>query len=180
VEKFGDIVPELETHQDLAGIRLENIPAQVAAPLKEFWKIKQDHNVLPLRNEIRKIWKERDLTVKRLGVLRIAQHQYHQLWASDTDPSWAFPNADRASRLRFPTPFQQILEYLIRPNVHTSICTNPRCSAPYFFSSRLGQKFCSDACALPAQREFKRRWWAEHGRKWRANRKKKRLRGKRR
>lgn len=42
-------------------------------------------------------------------------------------------------------------------------CPNPECPAPYFIAKRRSQKYCSEICALPAQREFKRRWWAEHG-----------------
>ncbi len=42
-------------------------------------------------------------------------------------------------------------------------CPNASCPAPYFVARRRSQKYCSDACALPSQREFKRRWWAEHG-----------------
>jgi hypothetical protein len=180
MEKFGDIVPGIIFGRVSGRIlRMQDLAPSAAAGIKEVCKNEHTHNLLPLRDAVRNVWKERDLTARRLGILRIAQDQYHQYWASDTDPSWAFPkDVDRASR-PIPTPFQQMLEYLIRPNVRTSICTNPQCSAPYFFSSRLGRKFCSDACALPAQRKFKRRWWAEHGREWRAKRKGKRLRGKR-
>lgn len=45
----------------------------------------------------------------------------------------------------------------------TRYCPNPECPAPYFIAKRRSQKYCSEICALPAQREFKRRWWAEHG-----------------
>jgi len=40
---------------------------------------------------------------------------------------------------------------------------NPDCKAPYFFARRRSQKYCRDLCALPSQKEFKRRWCAEHG-----------------
>lgn len=51
-------------------------------------------------------------------------------------------------------------------------CPNPHCGAPHFIARRRSQKYCSDACSLPAQREFKRAWWDEHGKGWRAERKK--------
>jgi hypothetical protein len=184
MEKFADIVTGF-IFGPYGGLILtvRDLTSGKAAMTKEDCKNEHNHELLPLRDAIRKVWRERDLTVKRLAVLKIAQDNiYHHLFvlAGDSDPSWAFSrDVGSASRLGIPTPFQQILEYLIRPNVRTSICTNPQCSAPYFFSSRLGQKFCSDACALPAQRKFKRRWWAEHGREWRAKRKKKRVRRKR-
>lgn len=39
---------------------------------------------------------------------------------------------------------------------------NPRgtCVTPYFIKYRPQQRFCSEDCALPAQREAKRRWWS--------------------
>ena len=46
-------------------------------------------------------------------------------------------------------------------------CPTPACAAPYFIAQRRSQRYCSDACALPAQREFKRIWWREHGNQWR-------------
>lgn len=49
-------------------------------------------------------------------------------------------------------------------------CANPECPAPYFLAMRRSQKYCSETCALPAQREFKRAWWAEHGEQWRKKR----------
>lgn len=47
------------------------------------------------------------------------------------------------------------------------LCPNPTCPAPYFIAKRRSQKYCSDACSLPAQREFKKAWWREHGSDWR-------------
>ncbi len=55
-------------------------------------------------------------------------------------------------------------------------CPNPSCPAPYFIAKKGRQKYCSDACALPAQRQFKKSWWAEHGKEWRQKRKAKQAR----
>lgn len=51
-------------------------------------------------------------------------------------------------------------------------CVNPACPAPYYIAKRRGQKFCTEICAAPAQREQKSAWWSEHGEKWRKKRKK--------
>jgi hypothetical protein len=60
------------------------------------------------------------------------------------------------------TPLEAML-YHFRRNVGRALhCPNPDCVAPYFFSQKKGQKYCSDVCALPAQREAKRRWWREN------------------
>jgi hypothetical protein len=41
-------------------------------------------------------------------------------------------------------------------------CRNPECAAPFFFVRRKGQEFCSEECALPAQRRAKSEWWARN------------------
>jgi hypothetical protein len=51
----------------------------------------------------------------------------------------------------------------------TRKCQNPTCSAPYFLASRRDQKFCNEQCSrLVANR----RWWDQHGSKWRSDHKK--------
>jgi hypothetical protein len=62
-----------------------------------------------------------------------------------------------------PTLFEQALMWFVDVRDRARHCPNPDCPAPYYFAKRRSQKYCSDSCALPAQREFKRRWWAEHG-----------------
>jgi hypothetical protein len=62
-----------------------------------------------------------------------------------------------------PTPFEKALLWFVDVRDRARHCPNPDCPAPYYFATRRSQKYCSDRCALPAQREFKRRWWAEHG-----------------
>jgi hypothetical protein len=41
-------------------------------------------------------------------------------------------------------------------------CGNPDCPAPYFIALKRWQKFCSEECAGPVNREQKRRWWHEN------------------
>jgi hypothetical protein len=57
---------------------------------------------------------------------------------------------------------------LLQHSRELAICGNRtgECPTPYFLKYRPRQKFCSDACALPAQREFKRKWWSAHGKEW--------------
>jgi hypothetical protein len=52
-------------------------------------------------------------------------------------------------------------------------CENPACPAPYYIAKRRNQKFCTEICAAPAQREQKSAWWSEHGEKWRKKQKSK-------
>ena len=71
------------------------------------------------------------------------------------------------------TPFTVAMTYLSLILERTRRCKNPSCKAmPFFFARKKGQEYCSDACAAEAQREYKRKWWAEHGKQWRKERKK--------
>lgn len=50
--------------------------------------------------------------------------------------------------------------FYLRHNRNRALhCPNPECPAPYFFSSKKGQKYCSPECAKPSQRQSKRQWW---------------------
>jgi hypothetical protein len=50
------------------------------------------------------------------------------------------------------------------------VCTNRDCPARHFFARRSTQLYCSEECAKPAQREYKRRWWSKEGEAWRKGR----------
>ena len=50
------------------------------------------------------------------------------------------------------------------------ICKRPDCPTPYFIAGHLKQRFCSDKCAGWGQRQWKKKWWKEHGDTWRARR----------
>jgi hypothetical protein len=61
---------------------------------------------------------------------------------------------------------------LLQHSQKLALCANKdnECPSPYFVRKKKGQKFCSEACAAPSQREFKRRWFQEHGEEWRKQR----------
>jgi hypothetical protein len=63
---------------------------------------------------------------------------------------------------------------LLQHSRRLGICANKEhgCPTPYFLKTKPKHRFCSEACAAPTQREFKRRWWAEHGDEWRHKRQK--------
>jgi hypothetical protein len=73
---------------------------------------------------------------------------------------------------------------LLQHSQRLGICENKDagdCPTPYFLKYRPSTRFCSEACALTAQRESKRRWWREHGHDWlnkRASMSKSRRKGK--
>jgi hypothetical protein len=124
--------------------------------------------LLPLRDAVRRLWisDERD---KRWGTFRILE-KYFLLGSRrftegpvKDDGEWFLP-ADLGPE----TICERIFTHMSGP---TTRCHNPDCPhAPYFFATRRSQKYCSDECAIPAQREFKRKWWRENGARWRARR----------
>jgi hypothetical protein len=61
-----------------------------------------------------------------------------------------------------------VIWYATKISDRMRVCANPDCRARYFVASKRIQKYCSKACAAPAQRALKRTWWKEHGPKWRA------------
>lgn len=60
------------------------------------------------------------------------------------------------------TPIEAAIFHLRHNRNRALHCPNPECPAPYFFSTKKGQKYCSLECAKPSQRESKRKWWAEN------------------
>jgi hypothetical protein len=80
------------------------------------------------------------------------------------------PDSNWFPQIPPPTPFEQALLYLVKYADKACYCRNPECPAPYFFTKRKNQRYCSESCAAPAQRDMKRKWWAEHGEEWRAAR----------
>jgi hypothetical protein len=54
---------------------------------------------------------------------------------------------------------------LLQHSRRLGVCKNPDGSSwchPYFIKYRARQKFCSDACAAPAKRDAKLKWWHEN------------------
>jgi hypothetical protein len=126
---------------------------------------------IPLREWLRSAWVAKDQ--------RTRAWLLHQLISNEaclhTGERWAltsvaFLNGPIVVSLGPPTPFEQAATFLLNPKARTRVCKNNNCATRYFFAHKRNQIYCSDACALPAQREFKRRWWKQNGKKWRKNR----------
>jgi hypothetical protein len=116
------------------------------------------------KEAVRRVWLLPDLRSKRWYVHRIltkfvfgdSRESYTDLVQGPLGP---------------PSRLERILEELVRSNDSACHCRNSYCPAPFFFATRRGQKYCSEACAEPAQREAKQKWWSEHGKDWRDQRK---------
>lgn len=125
--------------------------------------------VATLRNILNDLWTEPDARQKEWGVFAFRYALYK--WGDDTlEGDNLFKilyQPEKRFRVPPPTPFEQALSHLVKAGDRARYCANPECPAPYFFVTRKNQRYCSEICAAPAQRELKRKWWAEHGEEWR-------------
>ena len=56
-------------------------------------------------------------------------------------------------------------------------CKRQDCPHRYFIAGNLKQTFCSEVCAQWGQRQWKKEWWTEHGKSWRAKRRRQKQNG---
>lgn len=75
------------------------------------------------------------------------------------------------------TAFQAAVYELLRHSRQARVCANPDCANPYFLTSDPRRKFCSVECTQPAQKQWRRTWWEQHGKEWRKKRAKKSTKG---
>ena len=72
----------------------------------------------------------------------------------------------RAQNLRLFMVMEIVTSHLERLRV----CKRPGCATPYFVAHHAKEAYCSPSCAEWAQAEIKKKWWAESGKSWLANR----------
>jgi hypothetical protein len=113
-----------------------------------------------LSQGLRRVWDQPDHRTKEWGAILLRHHAYA---AAGDDALNHLSTLGVSGPLPLPTPFEQVLLHFVGMADRARHCENPDCLAPYFFAKRRSQKYCSERCALPAQREFKRRWWTDHG-----------------
>jgi hypothetical protein len=134
--------------------------------------------VIELRDGLRMIWIAPDQRTKEWAIVRMID----AVVIDEANPRdhVGFPifSIGNGPMIPLPTPtlLEQILVYLRKQAHRTKVCPCPGCPAPYFLARRRSQKYCSDACSLPSQREFKRRWWAKNGTNWRRQKRRSRTR----
>ena len=134
-----------------------------------------------LQSAVHEVWESQSeaewlLFLLRLRVTEIYNSGYFDYLDRERDesgeaigklrPLWP-PHPDRQ------LPIDLVMEYFRRNHYRAKTCPNQDCLTPYFFAKKSRQVYCSDVCSAEAQREYKRRWWAEHGRQWRKGSKKK-------
>ncbi len=125
-----------------------------------------DQDLLELRDDLRLVWDTPDRRHRDWYLFQLRQTFHHDVIMGDVLDKREAPNPGRLSgRLAAPpalTPFEAALEYFrTRIGDRAKHCGGPDCPAPYFIAVKRWQKYCSLACAGPAGREAKRKWWHE-------------------
>jgi hypothetical protein len=129
---------------------------------------KFDYWLLRLRATLRSIWRAPDRRTKEWGMFRISQDFYGQGVRELVDHPYGNEGDFVLLGLRPPSRGERLLLEFMRWAELTRYCGNPDCPAPYFIATRRSQKYCGLECSKPAQREAKRKWWAENGRRKRS------------
>lgn len=115
--------------------------------------------LITLRDDVRTIWREDDLETK----------EWRVYWLRG-DPTMSASYLATLDPHMRPKTFDKAVLHLLKSASRLRCCRNPECAAPYFFARRRSQKYCSEDCTLPFQRDYKRRWWHKNGDQWRKSR----------
>ena len=121
-----------------------------------------------LRDMLRRAWDASDVrerewllfrfrdscaAMDRRGAMTLKERMKEDFTADVTGPRYAPPPVTAVEAAAF---------YLQQHSDRACHCLNPDCPAPYFIAPRRRQKYCSEECAKPSQRESKRMWWANN------------------
>jgi hypothetical protein len=79
-------------------------------------------------------------------------------------PRWTTGEFDYSPR----NDFQRALYLLFKNSWRAKIC--PQCDS-YFVANKVSQRYCSTDCSDKVQSELRLRWWRQHGKQWREQRK---------
>ena len=131
-------------------------------------------DLIEIRNLLRRAWDAPERRSREWYCFHLRQRFYG--WQASADfirahkTETASPLMDKGwSELNFldpppVTPFEAAVFHL-----QTSIAerakhcgNNSECPAPYFIAVKKWQKYCSEECAGPANRESKRQWWRDN------------------
>lgn len=130
--------------------------------------------LLMLRDDMRAVWDAKDLRHRDWYLFRL-RDSFHGIGIMEATLKTAgvahlgeLDNQQRMemqARLNRPpeiTLSEAVLFYLQTIGDHLRHCPNATCALPYFIADKKWQKYCSEACAAPAVRESKRKWWADN------------------
>jgi hypothetical protein len=175
-KRYGDILP---SQWNLAVRQKElNAAQEAATPGSLLSLIDPTTNATSpdLRNAVRHIWVSPDRRTREWQAFRLIDMAGIKggYLPTDNNPRSKYDPMEawwQCSDLIPPlTPLEHCLRHLISKGSKATVCQNKQCRSPYFFAIRKSQKYCSERCALPAQRAFKLAWWNRTGKQRRGRR----------
>jgi hypothetical protein len=127
----------------------------------------EEPRILRLRNLVREAWaggQNANQCVDELLALRLPPGESPDVWSPPVSADWR-----RGSLVfRARNPFQAACYALLLKSNLARFCANPDCPAPYFVATRATQRYCSQDCLKPAQKQWKLDWWNREGKTRRA------------
>jgi hypothetical protein len=148
----------------------EFFPRPVVGAEKDFYFAELANAQLLLRD----VWQERDGEKREWLIYMLRNYSARTLTA---DPMVVVGDTSYVRRTPPPTlpprdALQQALIYLGRRPRSARVCGREDCDQEkYFLATQPNQRYCTDVCALEAQRKRKRGAWEDYGKDWRAKRK---------
>jgi hypothetical protein len=145
-------------YRAVPGLQSGNVPShgvwlQKAEELSSQEKRELVHReLLRMRDKLREVWIIPDPRQKewRLFVLRV---EFNQITSPTVEQMLERPQSG----------LDYAIGHLAKIPHRAKFCANPEgCQTPYFIPPKGSQKYCSDTCAEPAQRDYKKIWWDEH------------------
>jgi predicted nucleic acid-binding Zn ribbon protein len=129
-----------------------------------------DQDLLEMRDDIRLAWDAQDRRHRDWYLFLLRLNFQHNVVIRDTmaktEPADPFRLEARFKAIPALTPFEAaIVHFQNAVADRAKHCSSPVCGDPYFIAVKRWQKFCSEQCAGPANRESKRKWWQEHGKR---------------
>jgi hypothetical protein len=162
--KFAHILPRMKEglfQKEL--LEGSDVPLSIREnlPWKTLGEKRTPYWLVLIRTGVQKIWRAPDIRSREWFIYRLSDVAFVQyIYPASLHPNLWSP--DSMAPMPPPTPFEQAIGYLRKHVQRLAYCENPTCSAPFFFNTRSSQKYCSEDCARPSQREFKRRWWTKN------------------
>jgi hypothetical protein len=131
-----------------------------------------DYTLALLQGQLRMAWDAPDQRHRDWCLYQMRDYLYQssarEEWLRQHDSTGRIASKQPAGYQFGPPPpitkLEAVLVYLqSRIGDRTKHCGYEDCPTPYFIAVKRWQKFCSEKCAGPGNREVKRKWWHEKG-----------------
>ena len=141
-------------------------------------RLHSEESLLRLRDELRLLWlnvselpsepkippRAKDLFENWTPTERTLKEHICEHWLEQKGCKWKVEWSGSSRKLS-PNPSflpGMLVSGCLEFGDRLAYCWNPACAAPFFIGDRIGRKYCSPACAEPANRAAKRKWWNEN------------------